>query len=368
MKMHENKYIDILLNLVYAAIIGVGIYLFFKYAFKLTIPLIVAYFLSRIITRPVNFLHKRFRFPRKPATILCTLLAIGLFGSALYFIISRAISEGMLLANDLPRYIEQLPDKFASASLAFQQLLEKYNLTFFNPGDFSLEAILSSIKLPAINIGSLLSSVTWAASGVPVTLITTIFICMATYFLCGEQEKIFGFLKRTMGPSIYEMVIRIKTLLYNSVGKWIRAQCFLICITFVELTIGFTILGMPYAGLLGFLIALIDALPILGVGTVLIPWALISLLTGEFGRAAALCILYGIVLIVRNSIEPKIVGGQLGLDPFVTLICIYFGFRIAGFAGMFIIPMLAIIAINLHQWGYLRFGTSDTAKLPPPKE
>lgn len=359
MKMHENKYIDILLKLVYTCIIGAAIFLFFKYAFKWTIPLIIAYFLSRIITKPVDFLHSRFKFPRKAATILCTLLTIFLIGTGIYLLVSRAITEGMLLANDLPKYLEQLPEKISTASLAFDAFLERFHIPFFDPTTISLEGIISMVKLPNFDISQILVSVTSAASSVPTILITIIFICMSTYFLCGEQEKIYGFLAKVAGPNLTQVVLRIKNLLYNSVWKWLRAQGFLICITFVELTIGFTIMRMPYAGLLGFLIAIIDALPILGVGTVLIPWAAVSLLTGDITQAVTLCILYGIVLIVRNSIEPRIVGGQLGLDPFVTLICIYFGFRMAGFAGMFILPLIAIVLINLNQWGYLKLGRNE---------
>ena len=116
---------------------------------------------------------------------------------------------------------------------------------------------------------------------------------------------------------------------------------------------GFFLLKLPYAGLLALLIAFIDALPILGAGAVLLPWALFSFLLGQKGLALGLGLLYAVMLLVRSLLEPRIVGAQLGLDPFVTLLCIYFGFRIAGFAGMFILPVVVLTTFKLREWGYV---------------
>ena len=128
----------------------------------------------------------------------------------------------------------------------------------------------------------------------------------------------------------------------------------IISITFFELLAGFFLMRQPYALVLALLIAIVDALPILGVGTVLVPWAVICLFSGETGMAISLCVLYGVILVVRNVVEPRIVGGQLGLHPFVALLCIYFGYRIAGFAGMFVLPVLVLVLIKLHEWEYIK--------------
>lgn len=356
MRMHENRYIDILLKLVYLVLIALGVYLFFKYVFKWTIPLIIAYLLSRVIIRPVDFLHKHIKIPRKPATILCTLIVVTLFGYLLYIIVSRSVNEASMLMQDLPTYIDALPDKFAQVSQRVAEFLKHYHLDFFDPALLSLEGIVSQIKMPSINLTRVLSTVGSAASSLPTILLTFIFILLGTYFMCSDNGRIFGFLAYQMGDEVSDLARKLRSFLYNSVGKWLRAQCILICITFFELSIGFLIMKLPYAGLLAILIAFVDALPILGVGTVLIPWAVVSLLAGDVTQAATLVFIYIVVLLVRNMIEPRIVGGQLGLDPFVTLLCIYFGFRIAGFAGMFIVPVIVLTVIKLNEWGYIRVG------------
>ena len=118
--------------------------------------------------------------------------------------------------------------------------------------------------------------------------------------------------------------------------------------------ISFKLQSIPYTFLLAMCIAVIDALPILGVGTVLIPWSIISLVTGDFFHAVGMIATYGVVLVIRNMVEPKIVGMHIGLHPFVSLLCIYFGYRIAGFGGMFLVPVLVLLICKLQELGVIK--------------
>ncbi len=368
MRMHENRYIDILLKLIYLVLIGGAVWLFFKYAFGWTIPLIIAYLLSRLILRPVEFLCSKLKMNRKAATVLCTLLAVSAFCWLVFFLVSNLLREGLLLAQDLPVYLSSLQDKISQAGQTLNAFLARRHLNFFDPALLTAEGLLRQIKLPTLNLTRLLNTVGSAASSVPSILITLVFILLGTYFMCSENKKIFGFLSYQMGPAAADLARKLRGFLYNSVGKWLRAQCILICVTFCELSVGFFILGLPYAGLLALIIAFVDALPILGVGTALLPWAAVSLLTGEFRRALTLLILYLVVLTVRNMIEPRIVGGQLGLDPFATLLCIYFGYRIAGFAGMFIVPVIVLTVIKLQEWGYINLSRRRRSRKTLPDQ
>lgn len=367
MRMHENRYIDILLKLIYLVLIGGATWLFFKYAFGWTIPLIIAYLLSRLILRPVEFLCGRLKMNRKAATILCTLLAVSAFCWGVFFLVSNLVREGLLLARDLPVYAASLQDKIGQVGQSLGAFLTRYHLNFFDPALLTVDGLLRQIKLPSVNLTRVLNTVGSAASSVPSILITLVFILLGTYFMCSENKKIFGFLSYQMGPAAADLARKLRGFLYNSVGKWLRAQCILICVTFCELSLGFFIMGLPYAGLLALIIAFVDALPILGVGTALLPWAALSLLAGEFRRALTLLIIYLVVLTVRNMIEPRIVGGQLGLDPFATLLCIYFGYRIAGFAGMFIVPVIVLTLIKLQEWGYINLGRDKRRQALPDK-
>lgn len=354
MRLHENKHISFFLSILYILFFALTGYFFFKYAFRLLIPLLIAYLLSQIITKPVNWLSRKTIVPRKIWAMLCTLLCVTVVGSLVSFIVYRIVYEGAQLVNALPGLLESLPEKLSQAQEFFDNFAHRLPQSMMSAPLFDLETWLSSLSFPQIDVSTVWSSLSRAISSVPGALITIVFVFVGTYFLTSDRLAINAFIHRQLSANAIVAIGRTKSFLYDSIFKWLRAQGILIGITFCELLLGFTIIRQPYALVLALIIAIVDALPILGVGTVLLPWAVVCLFSGEFRMAASLCILYGVVLIVRNSVEPRIVGGQLGLHPFVTLLCIYFGYRLAGFAGMFLVPVLVLVLIKLHEWDYIK--------------
>lgn len=147
MRMHENRYIDILLKLIYLVLIGGAVWLFFKYAFGWTIPLIIAYLLSRLILRPVEFLCNKLKMNRKAATVLCTLLAVSAFCWLVFFLVSNLLREGLLLAQDLPVYLSSLQDKISQAGQTLNAFLARRHLNFFDPALLTAEGLLRQIKI-----------------------------------------------------------------------------------------------------------------------------------------------------------------------------------------------------------------------------
>ena len=133
-------------------------------------------------------------------------------------------------------------------------------------------------------------------------------------------------------------------------------------IIFAELTVGFISLRIEYAGILALIVALIDMLPILGVGTVLIPWGIADIIMGEYALGAALLILYAVIALVRNLIEPRIVGKSLGLHPLATLMSMYIGLKLFGFAGMIMVPIAVMIFVQLVRWGYIKKPTDPAMR------
>lgn len=354
MNFHENKHISFLILICYGICIFFGAKIFFGVIFPWTIPLILAIFMSSLIEKPVRHLEKR-KIPRKIASGVCTLFYLTLFGVVLYTLGSTIVTQSKALFAEIPEIIRGLPQKIEAASSQFEHIFkllpfDKLGIEMFNIGD-----LLSKIKLPSFDPTTIVNPIFKVAGSVPTILISTVFTFVATYFLTSERSSILGFLGRQMSKKTVDIILELKSFLSSSVFGWIRTQLILISITFFELLIGFTIMHIPYSVALALLIAVIDALPILGVGTVLIPWAVFSLFTGDFAAAATLCIIYAVVLIVRNSIEPKILGVQIGLPPFVTLLCIYFGYRLGGFGGMFLVPVTVIMLCKLQDMGVIKF-------------
>ena len=164
------------------------------------------------------------------------------------------------------------------------------------------------------------------------------------------------------------MIIDVKKTLFSTVGKYLRSYSILMFTTFAELLIFFLIFGFEPALPLAFLIAIVDILPVLGVGTILIPWSLVSLLSGAPWRALILICMYIVVTIVRQVLEPKVIGDHVGMMPILTLFCIWVGLKLFGFGGMFLIPITVVIFKNLHESGKVKIWKTPSEENTLEKE
>lgn len=133
-------------------------------------------------------------------------------------------------------------------------------------------------------------------------------------------------------------------------------------ITFTELTIGLLLIGQSNAILLAAIICVIDILPVLGTGAVVIPWALISLFTGNILKAIGLILMYIVITIIRNFLEPKVIGNQVGLHPLITLLSMFCGLRLLGFVGLFGFPLTLIVLNDLYKRGKLNLNFDSSSK------
>ncbi len=191
-------------------------------------------------------------------------------------------------------------------------------------------------------------------NGIPEILISIVFVLLMSFFLSLHYETVMAFLKRQLPNPWREKLGKMKQMGKTTVKGYLKAILILMFCTFVELAIGFFILQVENPIGIAALIAVFDALPLLGTGGIMIPWIIIELLGQNYSLALGLAILYGIVTVVRNLIEPKVVGDQLGLNPVVSLLAIYLGYRLMGVMGMILFPILAQLLILLHQHGMIR--------------
>ena len=150
----------------------------------------------------------------------------------------------------------------------------------------------------------------------------------------------------------------------STVLKYIKSYMILMVITFVELSAGFLILGIEYAIGLAALIALIDLLPVLGTGGVLIPWLIINIILGNYGLAISLLVLYVVITVIRNILEPKIIGQQIGVHPLAMLVSMYVGLRLFGFVGVFAMPILLVVIKGFRESGFHKSVARLTKPLP----
>lgn len=349
--LHPNPAVNRLLWLLQIMLFAGAALLFYKVLFPPLLPLGAAFLLSGLIARPVDKLCEKSKLPRGLSALLLTLGLVAALGLGGWLLGKLAASQVKSLFQQLPALIEGLQNSLS----ALQDRLERWMPNQRSlPDAFSPEEWLASLQPPQLDLAAIAGSLGWAAASLPNLLLTAVFTLAATVLLTSQRSEILGFVRRQLPPRLLEAVRKLRSYLTDALAGWFKAQGILAAVTFVLLLAGFFFLRVQGAVLLAFVIALLDALPVLGAGVFLIPWALVELLLGYPGRAAGFALLYAAVVAVRNLLEPHVVGKQIGLHPFVSLVSFYIGWRLAGIWGMLLAPCLVLILVKLQEWGYHR--------------
>ena len=355
--MHKTtkERIDFLIKILYAAVVVLLFYIGLRIA-GLIWPFLLALVLVACINPLVRFIHRKLKINKKLVSVIFLFILYGLVGFLLFLLCSSVIFLLQDVFNQLPSYYNE------TLSPALNNAAEQLESWFSNmPSEQkeNLESIGGSLSSAFTNLISSISSrgigfVTDLISGIPHLLISIVFAILLSFFISLQYDKVKAFLKAQLPNSVSEKIEELKNLCKNTILKYLRALLILMACTFVELSIGFLFLGLENPFGKAAFIAIFDALPIFGTGGIMIPWTILELFQGHFSTAIGLTILYVIVTVIRNLIEPKIVGDQLGLNSIVSLISIYLGYRLLGVIGMILFPILAQILVTLHQNGTIR--------------
>ncbi|WP_193708230.1 sporulation integral membrane protein YtvI [Alkalibaculum sporogenes] len=312
-----------------------GVFLFFK-SIRYVAPFLIAFILSIILEPFIKLLVNKFNIPRKLASILSVLLVLLTMSLVVSSIVSKLISEAKELFQVLPNILNDVYLSIVEFST---------NNQIFPPGvtifiSEQLEVITSNLT---DFTKDMVRYVFNTAVSIPSALIFFIITIISTYFFLGDKDKFIHIIKGQLPSYLYNKIIYIKTDIISSFLKLFRAYMMIMFVTFSELLLGFTIIGVNYALLLAAIIAILDILPILGTGGVLIPWAIYSLIVGDLRLGISLFILYIIILVVRQVLEPKIIGTQIGVHPLLTLASMYIGLKVFGATGLIFGPISFLI-------------------------
>ena len=321
------------------ALLIVGVYLLLRLSLY-CIPFIIAFILSSLIEPMINFMEKKIKIPRKIGTVISLLLVFSILGTILGLIISRLVKEIVNVYN-------QINEIFGSLQYFFDAIIQRVNNIYISLPKTIVDTIDKYFADASSNVrewlAPLVSKITGFTLSLPQVLVFIVVTILASYFMASDKHKINLFLDRQFPVQWMERTREVLNKLFSALFGWLRAQIILMTVTFTDLTIAFLILRIENALLLALLIAVIDALPVFGVGTVLIPWSIIEIIAGNYQRGFSLLLLYIIVLVVRQLIEPKIVGQQIGIHPLLTLFAMYTGLQLMGVAGMIVGPVLMVI-------------------------
>lgn len=323
--------------------------------FRWLLPFILAYLIAYITNPVVNFLQKKCKIPRKISSGITILITLMIIGSLITLVVYRIVKE-------FQDFVKQLPDLTTYVYSHLENLINNGVGTYLDlpagVSDFIDNALLNlkttlTTQLPEM-LKPLARPTINFAKALPSVLVFIIVLLISTYFISSDRDRINKFIFKQLPDSWVIQIRKIKDDLILALLGYIRAQLILMSITFVEVTIGLLMIRVSYALLFAVIISFVDALPILGTGTILIPWAIFSLITGKTSMGLSLVILYGIILLVRQLCEPKILGSQIGLYPLVTLMSMYVGLQIFGVPGMIAGPITVLILKNLQRAGLLK--------------
>lgn len=220
----------------------------------------------------------------------------------------------------------------------------------------SISEVTSNFASYASGVVQAIGEPTFQAAGnfaknVPGTLIGIIMCILSAYFFTADRDSILEMLQRNIPAGIWNRCSGVINDLKHVVGGYFKAQFKIMGVVYVILVIGLLILEVEYALLVGLLIAFLDMLPFFGTGTVLGPWAIIKILSGDYTMAVGLIILYLVTQLVRQLIQPKIVGDTIGMNPLATLFFMYIGYKFSSIIGMIVAVPIGMIIINLYKTG-----------------
>ena len=369
----QEPYKKIAVILFYTAVSVAALYLFFRYLFGLLLPFIIAYLIAAALQPAVRFLCKHAKVPKRLSVLVLVLVATTLLGLLCYLAVDRIYSELTVLSQNVKGFLDRLrtDEQYAkdlidkiSGAVPFVDLRERL-IEIWQNLDGELESAL--LALADRLSGSVLPLLGGIITFVPNALLTIFVVILSTYYFAVDFKRINRFVLSQFPEKTANNMGMFRKEFVGTIVKFLRAYGLIIIITFLQLFAAFTILGIKYAFLIAFFTAFVDILPVLGTGTVLIPWSLFLLLTGDYYTGIALIIVYVVITIIRQIIEPKIVGRYIGLYPLLTLIAMYIGLKTLGVLGLVLLPILTIILKKLNDEGKIRlFKKAEENKPPPP--
>lgn len=358
-----KKRLGFLINLFYFVAIGALILLAFRIAIGWLIPFIIGFLFAIVLDPVIRFLSRKMKIKRTLWSIVLVLVIWGILALILFKIGQIVYDQAAGLLNALNTApINQI---YQNISGWLTDLIKNNLPSLYESIDAKMISdTVSSIGSELISVAqSILSGLTGFVMSLPDFLISLIVTIMASIFISIDYPNIRTFLAAQLSKRNRGNVLETKDFFKNKIFSIVRAYAIIITITFIELFIGFTIIGLNNALLMALLISLLDLLPIVGTATFLVPWGIIVIIQGDLLVGIGLIVIAIVVSVIREAIQPKIVGSQIGLNPLLTLLTMYVGLKVFGLLGMFLVPLTAIFLKNLNDTGRIHLWKTPDSEV-----
>ncbi len=325
-------------------------------------PFVIGWIIAWIASPFVRFFEEKVKLKRKAGSAFVIVVVIGLVILGFYLIGAKVVEEVIGLVNSLPEIWETMESDFAEIgdrlNVIYTRLPVNIQDTLSTVGQEAstfVGDLLGRLSEPTINaVGNF-------AKQVPTMIISTIMCLLSSYFFVAERNHISDWWNAKAPAFLVERLSLIRRSLGKSVGGYFKAQLKIEVWMYLLLVIGLGILKVDYTMLIALGIAFLDLLPFFGTGTVMVPWAIIEILSADYNMAIGLLIIWGVGQLARQLIQPKIVGDSIGVPPIPTLFLLYFGYKVSGVFGMIIAVPLGLLLYTLYAEGV--FDTTKNSML-----
>ena len=352
MRQSIKTYLKVILNLLTALIILLLCIFLLPRCIIFFMPFIIGWIISLIASPVVRFFEERMKIRRKGASVIVIVAVLAVVILLVYVIVARLVKEGINFVNELPLLWDSIMAEFNEVGANLEGLFNKLPVdtqkTLDNIGSEMgtyFGGIIESVGTPTFEaVGNV-------AKQLPDIFLGVIMCILSAYFFVADKNYMANIMKKYVPGSVLYRFDLIRRSFRNAVGGYFKAQFKIECWIYVMLVIGLFVLKVRYAPLVALGIAFLDFLPVFGTGTVMIPWAVIEILSRDYKMAVGLLIIWCSGQLVRQVIQPKIVGDSIGVDAIPTLFLLFIGYKLAGVMGMIIAVPIGIIVINLYEDG-----------------
>lgn len=354
--MVVEKRRQFIINFVYFAIVAVIAFYLFKFTLGYLMPFIFGFFVAFALRPIVTKLASK--FGEKP---MFRFLAIAVFYLVLGLLVSWVVLASIGFFKNAFTSLESV---YNTTILPFALETIDYINAQVDQLNPDVRAILEETLNTFVNwaknfagtaSSTIISFVTSIVGSLPSLLISILIAIISSIFFTLDYQNIISSTLGVLPARWRTTIMDVKNTFFNTIVKYLIAYGKLITLTFVELSIGFLMFGISNPFGLAFLIAIVDIMPVLGTGTIMIPWFIAEFAMGNASTGFALLGIYVVITIIRNILEPKLVGAQIGLHPLATLMCIYVGMKLFGFLGLFGLPITVVILKTMHDQGKISF-------------
>ncbi len=327
-------------------------------------PFVVGWIIALLANPLVRFMERRLKMVRRHSSMVIIITAIALVVAGGYFAITAIVRELYGFLSILPNIygsflqdLEEIRENLQGFSMRFPPQVRESAASLTDSLTTSLGDVIGAIGKPTVEAAGTV------AKNIPNALVHVIFAILSAYFFIAERDKIVQTLQEQIPTWIWEKWHFIREKFRRAIGGYFKAQFKIMGVVALILFVGFLILRIHYAVLLAILIAILDFLPFFGTGTALIPWAVLKVLSADYQFAVGLIIIYLVSQLVRQLIQPKIVGDSIGLNPLSTLFFMFIGYKVSSIFGMILAVPIGMILVSLYQAGAFRDVIADIKEL-----